>query len=142
MVGKFLFLFVIGLLSSVGALAAGPLVVMRADSGISKLNHEDVVNIFLGRYRKLPDGQVAVPVDAPANSNLRAIFYRELVGKDISTINAYWARLHFTGNTKPPMTSSSIDKVKTLILQTPGGIGYLEDDQVDSRFVVVLPLTK
>lgn len=49
--------------------SAGPradtdlVVVMNTNSGIERLSRDQVINIFLGRFRQLPNGATALPVD-------------------------------------------------------------------------------
>lgn len=130
----------IALLSIGVHVAAEPVVVVNARSGIPRLSKEEVINIFLGRYRGLPTGGVAVPIDQPENSSLRAEFYRKLVNKELNEINAYWSRLIFSGKTSPPNQAVSEAEVKQLLSARSGGIAYIERSQVDSRFRVVLEL--
>lgn len=117
---------------------ADVVVVTHAKSGIERLTQDDAVNIFLGRYRRLPSGGSAAPVDQPATSSLRAEFYRKLTNKDIAEINAYWARLYFSGKTSPPVQAATATEALGLILSLPGGIGYVDRAQVDSRLKIVL----
>lgn len=123
-----------------GSAGAEVVVVVDAKSGIERLTQNEVINIFLGRYRKLPDGTAAVPIDQPAAGPLRADFYRGLVDKDISEINAYWARLYFSGKTTPPKQASSTADVVAQILTSPGGIGYIDRKDADTRVRIVLSL--
>lgn len=134
-----LLLFLASLLGSAAA-QAELVVVIGTRSSVMQLNADEVINIFLGRYRRLPDGSTAVPVDQPAGSSTRAEFYRRLVNKEVSEINAYWARLHFSGKTTPPLQASSAADVIGRVAGTPGGIGYLERSQVDARVRVVMTL--
>lgn len=115
-------------------------VVMDARAGIERLTQEEVINIFLGRYRKLPTGAMAIPVDQPANSTLRAEFYRKLVNKEPAEINAYWARLYFSGKTTPPAQAASETDVLARVAGSPAAIGYVERAQADARVRVVLSL--
>jgi ABC-type phosphate transport system substrate-binding protein len=121
-----------------GLALADVVVVMRAQSGIERLSADDVTDIFLGRYRKFASGASAVPIDQPAGSSLKAEFYRLLVNKELAEINAYWARLHFSGKTSPPLQAASAAEVFSLLLSTPGAIAYVERRQVDARFRIVL----
>ncbi len=72
-------------------------VVVNARSNVDALTRDQVTNIFLGRYRLLPSGMTAMPIDQPAGQTEKARFYRLLVNKDLSEIDAYWARLVFSG---------------------------------------------
>jgi len=120
--------------------AAEVVVVMDAKSGIERLTHDDVINIYLGRSRKLPTGAVAVPIDQPVADPLRADFYRGLVNKTLAEINAYWARLYFSGKTKPPEQAKIPAEVIAHVVKVPGGIGYVDRSRVDDRVRIVLSL--
>lgn len=117
-------------------------VVVSAQSGVERLSADDVVNIFMGRYRQLPTGIAAVPVDQPEARPERAHFYRLLVNKDLAEINAYWARLLFSGKTSPPRQVKSTAEMLELLAKQPGAIGYLDSSQVDARFRAVLNLER
>lgn len=115
-------------------------VVVDAASGIERLSNDQVINIYLGRHRKLPSGIAAQPVDQPAGENLRAEFYRRLVDKDLSEINAYWARLYFSGKTAPPIQTTTAGDVLKHVIGKPGGIAYIDRSQADARVRIVLAL--
>lgn len=123
-------------LSAVGW--AEPVVVVNAASAITRLGQDDVVNIFLGRYRRLPTGVMAVPIDQPENAALRAEFYRKLVNKEPNEINAYWSRLLFSGKTSPPLQAVTANDVVMLLASQPGGIAYMDRSQVEKRFRIVM----
>jgi len=132
----------IGLLIQAAAAVADPVVVVNARSGIERLSQDEVTNIFLGRYRKLPGGGTALPVDQPESSALRAEFYRKLVNKDLNEINAYWSRLIFSGKTSPPRQSETGAEVLAWLAVNPGGVAYVERSQVDRRFRIVLEFVR
>lgn len=117
---------------------AEPVVVVNTASTITRLNQDDVVNIFLGRYRRLPTGGTAVPIDQPENTTLRTEFYRKLVNKEPNEISAYWARLLFSGKTSPPLQTANANEVLLLLADQPGGIAYIDRSQVDRRFRIVM----
>ncbi len=125
-----------------GAALADPVVIVSARSGIDQLSREEVINIFLGRYRTLPGGTSAVPVDQPDNSALKGEFYRRLVNKEPSEIKAYWSRLVFSGKTSPPLQAGSPSEALALVVAQPQGIGYADRGQVDNRFRIVLELPR
>lgn len=128
---------ILGILCCADALA-DVVVVVDAKSGVERLTQDEVINIFLGRHRKLPTGIAALPIDQPLAGGLRAEFYRKLTDKDLAEINAYWARLYFSGKTRPPLQANSTSEVISHVVGTPGGIGYLERNQADARVKVVL----
>ena len=116
-------------------------VVVDARSPVTHLSQAEVVNIFMGRYRQLPGGDAAYPVDQPKGSELRADFYQRLVEKSPSEINAYWARLHFSGAARPPASAEDSSEVLSYVLKMRGAIGYVERTKADSRFRIVLSLS-
>lgn len=126
-----------GILCCTDALA-DVVVVVDAKSGVERLTQDEVINIFLGRHRKLPTGIAALPIDQPLAGGVRAEFYRKLADKDLAEINAYWARLYFSGKTRPPLQASSANEVLAHVAGNPGGVGYLERNQADARVKVVL----
>ena len=128
----------IALLIAGSTASADPVVVVNARSGVERLSQDEVINIFLGRYRRLPTGVAAIPVDQPENSALRMTFYRKLVNKDLNEINAYWSRLVFSGKTSPPRQATSASEVFSVLSREAGGIAYIERGLVDSRFRIVL----
>jgi ABC-type phosphate transport system substrate-binding protein len=130
-------LFIALLIAGTSA-SADPVVVVNARSGVERLSQDEVINIFLGRYRRLPTGVAAIPVDQPENSALRTEFYRKLVNKELNEINAYWSRLVFSGKTSPPRQAVSASEVFSMLSREPGGIAYIERGLVDNRFRIVL----
>ncbi len=111
--------------------------VAHPHSGIERLTQEEVINIFLGRYRLLASGVVAEPVDFPIDSDYRTRFYRRLVNKNPAEINAYWARLVFSGKTRPPLVIVTAEAVLNFVASQPGALAYLERSQVDGRVKIV-----
>lgn len=136
-------LALIALLTALDGAAAGELViVVSAKSVVTRLTQDEVIDIFLGRHRELPGGQTATPIDQPKASSTRADFYLALTNKTLSEINAYWARLYFSGKANPPVQAEKAADVLAHVLHASGGIGYLEQDQLDPRLRVVLKLPR
>lgn len=134
------FLFALLAVLAPTSVLAEVVVVMGAGSGIKSLTQDEVINIFLGRYRKLPSGGLARPYDLPAGDETRTAFYRRLVDKNPAEISAYWARLYFSGKTKPPEVSPSPQELIKAVVSVEGAVGYLERSQVDERVRIVLSL--
>jgi len=128
-----------GLLITNGVSAA-VVVVMSADGDTEQLSKSQVINIFLGRDRELPDGTKAIPVDLPANNPAKAEFYRVMVNKDLDQMAAYWSRFVFAGSTTPPYQATDIPQMIRFLANHPGAVGYLNSSIKDPRIKVVLRL--
>jgi len=138
MARRLLFIICLFLLPALVTLARAELVVVaHPDSGIKEMTRDELINIYLGRFRRLTNGLVAEPIDAPIDSPLRAQFYQQLVGKNLSDINAYWARLIFSGKTRPPQSSQSVDEAVKHVANKPAALTYLPREQVDRRVRIV-----
>ncbi|MBK7051465.1 MAG: hypothetical protein KBF98_05090 [Rhodoferax sp.] len=132
-------LYLLSLLPLMAGAADGIVIVVNQAAGIETLSRTDVINIFMGRFRQLPSGATAQPIDMPV-SPVRAQFYRVLVNKEPAEINAYWARLVFAGRTSPPVQTETADEVLKKLHANPGGIAYLERSRVTSREKIVFEL--
>ena len=114
-------------------------VIVNAASGVERLSREDVIDIFLGRYRKLPTGVAALPIDLEPGSE-RTKFYQLLVKKSPAEISSYWARLVFSGQKSPPFQVADAKTALELVQSSPNAIAYVDRASVTSRVRVVLEI--
>lgn len=128
----------LALLLSTQSVAAEELVlIVHRDSGISTLSREQASHLFLGRVKMLPSGGRANVVEVEP---LRASFYRRLLGREIAEINAYWARLQFSGRTQPPLRVSDSAAAVARVAEDPQAIAFVDVVPDDPRARVVLRL--
>ena len=134
------FSFLLVLTWAVQASAGEPVVIVNPKSGVERLTRDEVTNLFMGRQKRLPSGIVALPVEQAQPVALRARFYQLLVKKDLPDINAYWARLFFSGQAQPPRQAHSAEEVLELVAANKGAIGVVDGALVDRRVRVVFNL--
>jgi ABC-type phosphate transport system substrate-binding protein len=115
-------------------------VIVNPSSGVDKLSRDEVIDIFLGRYRKLPSGRVALPIDVSDASKERARFYQLLVKKSPAEISSYWARLVFSGQTSPPFQVPDASTAVELVQSNPNAIAYVGRESVNAHVKVVLEI--
>lgn len=127
-------------LFSIGPALADMVVVVNARSGVAAMTRSDVINIFFGRNRQFFNGLEAFAVDLEDANPLREQFYKLLVGKDLSQINAYWSRQVFTGGMQGLPRMSSTEDVLKWVASRPGGVGFVKLSQADARVRVVYEL--
>ena len=120
--------------------AAGIVVIVNPASGVDQLSRAEVIDIFLGRYRKLPSGRAALPIDVSEPSTERARFYQLLVKKSPAEISSYWARLVFSGQTSPPFQVPDTKAALELVQSSPNAIAYIDRSAVSASVKVVFEL--
>jgi len=115
-------------------------VIISAHNEVEQLSREQVINIFMGRYRKLPNGQTVIPFDIGGDTTERRDFYKKLLDKSLADINAYWARLTFSGRTTPPSSMRSQAEILDIVASNRFAIGYIDKKNLDDRVKVIFSL--
>ncbi len=134
---QFFLLSLVGLFALAGTACAELVVVVNARCGVAAMTRNEVINLFFGRNRQFFNGVEARPVDMVDSHPDRARFYRGLVGKDLSEVNAYWARQVFSGRMQAPVKVGSNEEMLRRVLAEPGGIGFVDLAKADARVRVV-----
>jgi len=120
--------------------ASSIVVVVNPHSGVDKLTRDELIDIFLGRYRKLPSGKMALPIDVSEATPERARFYQLLVKKSPAEMSSYWARLVFSGQTSPPFQVPDAKTALELVQSSPNAIAYVNRSAVTADVKVVFEL--
>jgi len=111
--------------------------VVSPKSPVAALSKNQVVDIFLGRASRFPNGEPALPIDQAEGSPVRDEFYAKVVGKTPPQVKAHWAKIIFTGRGSPPEAAPNSAEVKKLVAKNPHAIGYIEKDLVDQSVKVL-----
>ncbi|MCL1035817.1 hypothetical protein L2750_01415 [Shewanella submarina] len=112
-------------------------VVVNADSGIESLTHNELVDIFMGRYRTFPDGRSVTVYENASDQQVREAFYRSLVNRNLAQVNAYWARLQFSGRVRQPEEIRNLESLSERIGSTPSAISFVRSSDVTDKMKVV-----
>jgi len=112
-------------------------VVMSAKSNVTNLSKDNVSAIFLGKTATLPDGIQAVPIEQDAGQAAYKEFHRLVTEKSDAQLNAYWAKMVFSGKGNPPREVANNDEVLKIIVANPSMIGYLDKLAVNRTVKVV-----
>jgi hypothetical protein len=136
---KYLPLTILGIGLILGmATAHGDVVAVVSDrSTVVSLSKNQVVDIFLGRAARFPNGNQAVPIDQAEGTAARNEFYTLFAGKTAAQIKAHWSKIIFTGRGQPPRAVSNSAEIKKLLAANLNGIGYIEQSAVDDSVKVV-----
>jgi ABC-type phosphate transport system substrate-binding protein len=122
-----------------GMATADVVAVVSARGPETVMTTNQVVDIFLGRTSRFPDGRPAVPIDQAEGSVARDEFYFAYAGKSQAQLNAHWAKIVFTGRGQPPIEVANDLAVRKYLADHPGAIGYIERNLVDASVRVVVP---
>jgi ABC-type phosphate transport system substrate-binding protein len=117
---------------------ADVVVIVSSRSTVTSLTAEQATKIFLGKVVTFPNGQDALPIDQPEGSAVRDEFYAKVVHKNPSQLTAYWAKVIFTGDGRPPNLLADSLAVRKAIAHDPNAIGYIEKSDVNRSVRVVL----
>ncbi len=123
--------------------AAEIAVIVHPNNPVSAMTAREVSDLYLGRSRSFRFDEQMYPAavyEQPQDGTLREGFFRVLNGMNLKQLNAYWARLRFSGEVLPPMTLSDSRLVLEAVSRNRGGIGYIDAARVDGTVKVVLRL--
>jgi ABC-type phosphate transport system substrate-binding protein len=113
------------------------LVIAHPGNPIDQFTREQVVDLYMGRLSNFPDGRPALPIDQAAESPARAQFYQTLIGKSVPQVNAYWARLLFTGRATPPRVLGQVNAILRTVRENPDALAYVDSKDYDGRAKVL-----
>lgn len=117
---------------------SGLVLITNPQSGLAQLTRSEVINLYMGRINRLPSGISALPLDLV---DVREEFYLELVDKRLAEINAYWARLIFSGRASPPRQVASSKEVLEIVINNRGAIGYVRQVDADERVMILMDMS-
>lgn len=104
----------------------GIIVVASKDSPISQLSREEVTELFLGK-RKYFNDILITPIDITDNL-LRERFYLAVSEMNNIRVKAYWSRIVFSGQGRPP-AEVSIAEAFNRVKADVGTLTYLPGNQ-------------
>jgi len=117
---------------------ADVVVIVSAKSPITSITAEQTARIFLGKVSNFPDDGDVVPIDQAEGSAIRDEFYSKVVHKNSSQLSAYWAKVIFTGDGRPPEKLESNVAVRKAVASNPNAIGYIDKNAVNRSVRVIL----
>ncbi|MVF13409.1 hypothetical protein FT643_14805 [Ketobacter sp. MCCC 1A13808] len=112
-------------------------VVVNAANPVEQLSSRELVDLYMGRNLYFPDGSLVLRLDQSPESATRITFYRELVDKSVAEVNAYWAKLLFTGRATPPQTVESAAGVLQAVQSNLNAIGYVDSEDLNGSVKVI-----
>lgn len=121
-----------------GVAAADVVAVLSVKSSLNILRKDQLIDIFLGKTSRFPDGSEAVAIDQVEGSAPRDEFYLRFADKSPAQIKAHWSKIIFTGRGQPPREVSNSAEVIRQLAANPNAIGYIERERVDRNVKIVV----
>ena len=120
--------------------AAGVVVIVNPGANISEITPKQAKSLFLGKAKKLPDGEKAKVVDQSKSSASREVFLKKVLKKSEKKLKAYWSKQVFSGKASPPKQLDDDAAVKSYVSSTAGAIGYIDSASLDDSVKPVLTI--
>ena len=114
------------------AYAGDIVVIVNPANSTQELSKRDLINLYMGKHHSFQNGDSVVAFDQKQDSEIREQFYRSLVNKSVAQVNAYWARLLFTGRVTPPKELADSQEVLDQVKNNPNAIGYIDSDYLEN----------
>lgn len=134
---------ILGLILALSSVSAQPsfviAVVVRKDSPLLQLSRDEVAALFLGKIRHSNDIPL-MPFDSQDN-DLRERFYQEVAEMSGMRVKAYWSRIVFSGQGRPPREIST-SEAHTKLTDEADALIYLPEDQVTPNMKIVFSTPK
>lgn len=119
------------------AKTAGFNIIVNPATDVTSLSKKQVSSLFLKKVKTWNDDLKVLPIDLPAGTETREIFSKDIHGKSVSAVKAYWQTRVFSGHDVPPLEKESDASVVEFVRSNPGAIGYVSAD-ADLRGVKVI----
>jgi ABC-type phosphate transport system substrate-binding protein len=123
---------------AIGVVRADVVAVVSSNSSVTTLSKSQIMDIFLGKRTRFPDGSSAIPIDQAEGSAARDEFYTRFADMSSAQVKAFWSKIIFTGRGQPPMAVATSLEAKKRLLANPNAISYIDRSLVDSSVRVVL----
>ena len=116
-------------------------IVVHQNSPIQSVDIEEIADVYLGRRKSLGDLYIDQVLDRTGEERRR--FFESTTHMRISQVNAYWAKLKFSGRMRAPEGIASRVQLVEKLKQNPQAIGYmLEKPPNNSGIRVVLHINE
>lgn len=136
-------LAVVGLLwpkRSAGASEVLAVIVNKANPA-SSLSQNELRPIFQTTKKAWGNGEDAIPINLPEDSQLRNDFDQAVLGLDPERVARYWTDRKVRGGARPPVRVPNTAAVLRAVATKPGAVGYVRLSEVNNSVKVVAKIS-
>lgn len=131
---------ILGFCAAFSAAHADIYVIANPNIPVEQLSKQQIADLYLGRARTIQSGDYVTLFDQADEQPVRGQFFRLIADMSLTQVNAYWARLTFTGRQRPPQPQANDAKVIDAVSRTPRAIGYVSSAPPGNQVRVILHL--
>ena len=116
-------------------------VLANRNNPLSQVRLDDIRDFYLGRRLVINDREYALVYDRGEESRIREKFFNRIAGMPIRQVDAYWARLVFSGRMLPLSKVESNKELLERIGSQKNAIGYTDVKPQHPEIKVVLVIS-
>jgi ABC-type phosphate transport system substrate-binding protein len=113
-------------------------VIVHAANPVSSVLRSELSDIFLKKVAAWKSGSPVIPVDQTETNDVRKLFCKLVLGRDVQAVKGYWQQAIFAGKNFPPLEKSNDAEVMAFVAANPNAIGYISPAAVLSGTVKVI----
>ncbi|HYX81844.1 MAG TPA: substrate-binding domain-containing protein [Gemmatimonadales bacterium] len=113
------------LTTPVSAQEAPVRVIVNGKNPVAALARDELSKLFLKKVAAWQTGEIVVPVDQAEDTEVRKVFSKRVLGKDVAAVKGYWQQAIFTGRSFPPVEKATDADVIAFVAANPNAIGYV-----------------
>ena len=121
-----------------GAAQAQVVVIVNKSVSLANVDKNMMANIYLLDTKDL-GGVKLVVFDIKDETATKMKFYAA-IGQSPAALRKEWLKAKLTGGGNPPTALATDDDVVARVAATPGGIGYVSADKVNSTVKVIMKI--
>ncbi len=110
-------------------------VIVSKNLALPTISPQEIRDIYLQKRHTIGNQQI-IPVNLVGQDEVRSEFEAVVLGMDRNSLNMYWVKQHFQGNT-PPVTQPSFESIKVFVKNVEGSMGYIPSKMVDNSVRVI-----
>ena len=107
------------------AAAQGYTLIVNASNPAASVSRDEAAMIFLKQRLTWSDGRRVLPVDLAKSSAARAAFSKQVLGRTVNGVQAYWQGQIFAGGAQPPSEKATDADVVAFVRANPTAVGYV-----------------
>ncbi|MCW8333668.1 hypothetical protein [Vibrio paucivorans] len=115
-------------------------VVVSQNSQIDSISKSELAALYLGRKRTIDQDTRIYPLDR--EGEIRSQFFESITNMSVNQVNAYWAKLRFSGRVQPLDSCNDNTELEQHLISNPASIGYTLQKPSDKHLKVVMVINE